>query len=38
MGYPKDLTGNFVIGAAVIISLAIEVRREQSSGDAALAH
>ena len=49
MGYLKDLTGNFtvgllllagcaVIGAAVVISLRIDVRREQASGGVALAH
>jgi MFS transporter, ACS family, tartrate transporter len=49
MGYLKDLTGNFtvgllllagcaVIGAIVVVSLRIDVRREQSSGEIALAH
>jgi nitrate/nitrite transporter NarK len=49
MGYLKDLTGNFtvgllllaccaVLGAAVVISLRIDAKREQSSGEAALAH
>ncbi|MEA2920473.1 MAG: transporter, family, tartrate transporter [Bradyrhizobium sp.] len=49
MGYLKDLTGTFttgllllagcaVIGAAVVLSLRIDVRREQSSGEVALAH
>ena len=49
MGYLKDLTGNFtvgllllagcaVIGAAVVVSLRIDARREQSSGEVALAH
>jgi D-galactonate transporter len=49
MGYLKDLTGNFttgllllagcaVIGAVVVVSLRIDVRREQSSGAVALAH
>src|ERR1700748_2471306 len=49
MGYLKDLTGNFtvgllllsgcaVIGAAVVVSLRIDVKREQSSGEVALAH
>jgi ACS family tartrate transporter-like MFS transporter len=49
MGYLKDLTGTFtvgllllagcaVIGAAVVMSLGIDVRREQSSGEVALAH
>jgi ACS family tartrate transporter-like MFS transporter len=49
MGYLKDLTGNFtvgllllagcaVIGAAVVMSLRIDVRREQASGEVALAH
>jgi MFS family permease len=49
MGYLKDLTGNFttgllllagcaVLGAAVVMSLRIDVRREQASGEAALAH
>ena len=49
MGYLKDLTGTFtvgllllagcaVVGAAVVMSLRIDVRREQSSGDVALAH
>jgi MFS transporter, ACS family, tartrate transporter len=49
MGYLKDLTGNFtagllllagcaVVGAAVVMSLRIDVRREQASGEVALAH
>jgi MFS family permease len=49
MGYLKDLTGNFtvgllllagcaVIGAAVVVSLRIDAKREQSSGEVALAH
>ena len=49
MGYLKDLTGTFtvgllllagcaVVGAVVVMSLRIDVRREQSSGDVALAH
>jgi D-galactonate transporter len=49
MGYLKDLTGTFtvgllllagcaVIGAAVVMSLRIDVRREQSSSQVALAH
>jgi D-galactonate transporter len=49
MGYLKDLTGNFtvgllllagcaVLGAVVVMSLRIDVRREQSSGEVALAH
>ena len=50
MGYLKDLTGNFtlgllslagcaVVGAAVVLSLRIDVRREQTAaGDVALAH
>jgi MFS transporter, ACS family, tartrate transporter len=49
MGYLKDLTGNFtvgllllagcaVIGAAVVVSLRIDAKREQSSGELALAH
>jgi cyanate permease len=49
MGFLKDLTGNFttgllllagcaVIGAVVVVSLRIDVRREQSSGEIALAH
>jgi MFS transporter, ACS family, tartrate transporter len=49
MGYLKDLTGNFtvgllllagcaVIGAAVVISLRIDAKREQSAGEIALAH
>jgi sugar phosphate permease len=49
MGYLKDLTGTFtagllllagcaVIGAAVVMSLRIDVRREQATGEAALAH
>jgi MFS transporter, ACS family, tartrate transporter len=49
MGYLKDLTGNFtvgllllagcaVIGAAVVISLRINAKREQSAGEVALAH
>jgi MFS transporter, ACS family, tartrate transporter len=49
MGYLKDLTGNFtvgllllagcaVLGAAVVATLRIDVRREQSSGKVALAH
>jgi ACS family tartrate transporter-like MFS transporter len=49
MGYLKDMTGTFttgllllagcaVFGAAVVVSLRIDVRREQSTGEAALAH
>jgi len=49
MGYLKDLTGNFtvgllllagcaVLGAAVLISLRIDAKREQSLGEVALAH
>jgi MFS family permease len=49
MGYLKDLTGNFtvgllllagfaVLGAAVVISLRIDAKREHSSGEVALAH
>jgi MFS family permease len=49
MGYLKDLTGDFtigllllagcaVIGAAVVVSLRIDAKREQSSGEAVLAH
>jgi ACS family tartrate transporter-like MFS transporter len=49
MGYLKDMTGNFtagllllagsaVLGAVVVIALRIDVRREQSSGEAVLAH
>ena len=49
MGYLKDLTGNFttgllvlagcaVVGAAVVLSLRIDVRREHATGDVVLAH
>jgi nitrate/nitrite transporter NarK len=49
MGYLKDLTGNFtvgllllagcaVLGAVVVATLRIDARREQSSGEIALAH
>jgi hypothetical protein len=49
MGYLKDLTGDFttgllllagcaVIGAVVVMSLRIDVKREQASGEVALAH
>src|SRR6201985_2358267 len=49
MGYLKDLTGSFtvgllllagcaVIGATVVVSLRIDAKREQSSGNVALAH
>src|SRR3954447_21222334 len=49
MGYLKDLTGTFttgllllagcaVVGAAVVMSLRIDVRREQAAGEVALAH
>jgi MFS transporter, ACS family, tartrate transporter len=49
MGYLKDLTGNFtvgllllagcaVLGAAVVLGLRIDAKREQSSGEVALAH
>ena len=49
MGYLKDLTGNFtagllllagcaVLGAAVVVSLRIDAKREQLSGEVALAH
>jgi MFS transporter, ACS family, tartrate transporter len=48
MGYLKDLTGDFtagllllagcgVIGAAVVVSLRIDAKREQSSGEVVLA-
>jgi D-galactonate transporter len=49
MGYLKDLTGTFttgllllagcaVVGAAVVMGLRIDVRREQAAGEVALAH
>jgi ACS family tartrate transporter-like MFS transporter len=49
MGYLKDLTGTFttgllllagcaVVGAAVVMSLRIDVRREQAAGEVAPAH
>ena len=49
MGYLKDLTGNFtvgllllagcaVIGAAVVVSLRIDAKRELPSDEVALAH
>jgi D-galactonate transporter len=49
MGYLKDLTGNFtagllllagcaVLGAAVVVNLRIDVKREQSAGEVVLAH
>jgi ACS family tartrate transporter-like MFS transporter len=49
MGYLKDLTGTFttgllllagcaLVGAAVVMSLRIDVRREQAAGEVALAH
>jgi MFS transporter, ACS family, tartrate transporter len=49
MGYLKDLSGDFtvgllllagcaVLGAAVVMSLRIDAKREQSSGEVALAH
>jgi MFS transporter, ACS family, tartrate transporter len=49
MGYLKDLTGNFtiglllltgcaVVGAGVVVSLRIDAKREQSSGEVALAN
>src|SRR6201994_4921674 len=49
MGYLKDLTGTFttgllllagcaVVGAAVVMSLRIDVRREHAAGEAVLAH
>lgn len=49
MGYLKDLTGNFtvgllllagcaLVGAAVVVGLRIDVRREQATGDVVLAH
>jgi MFS transporter, ACS family, tartrate transporter len=49
MGYLKDMTGNFtlgllllagcaLLGAAVVATLRIDVRREQSSAEVALAH
>jgi ACS family tartrate transporter-like MFS transporter len=49
MDYLKDLTDNFavgllllaacaVLGAAVVVSLRIDVKREQSAGEVALAH
>jgi MFS transporter, ACS family, tartrate transporter len=49
MGYLKDLTGTFttgllllagcaVVGAAAVMSLRIDVRREQAAGEVALAH
>src|SRR4051812_19888291 len=49
MGYLKDLTGTFttgllllagcaLVGAAAVMSLRIDVRREQAAGEAVLAH
>jgi nitrate/nitrite transporter NarK len=49
MGYLKDLTGSFTTGllllagcalggAAAVMSLRIDVRREQAAGEAVLAH
>jgi MFS transporter, ACS family, tartrate transporter len=49
MGYLKDLTGSFtagllllagcaVLGAVVVLTLRIDAKREQSSGEVALAH
>jgi MFS family permease len=49
MGYLKDLTGNFtvgllllagcaVLGAAVVLGLRIDAKREQASGEVAVAH
>jgi cyanate permease len=49
MGYLKDLTGNFtagllllagcaLVGAIVVVSLRIDARREQLSGEIAMAH
>ena len=49
MGYLKDLTGNFtagllllagcsLLGAIVVMLLRIDVRREQLSGEVAMAH
>ena len=49
MGYLKDLTGNFtagllllagcaLLGAIVVSLLPIDVRREQASGEAVMAH
>jgi hypothetical protein len=49
MGYLKDLTGDFtvgllllagcaVIGAAIVVSLRIDAKRELPSGEVALAH
>jgi len=49
MGYLKELTGTFttgllllagcaLVGAAVVMSLRIDVRREQAAGEVALAH
>jgi len=49
MGYLKDMTGSFtpgllllagcaVVGAAVVLSLRIDVRREQAAGGVVLAH
>jgi len=49
MGYLKDLTGNFtagllllagcaLVGAIVVVILRIDARREQLSGDIAMAH
>jgi cyanate permease len=49
MGYLKDLTGSFtagllllagcaLVGAIVVLILRIDARREQLSGDVAMAH
>jgi sugar phosphate permease len=49
MGYLKDLTGNFtagllllagcaLVGAVVVVMLRIDARREQLSGEVAMAH
>jgi hypothetical protein len=49
MGYLKDLTGTFtagllllsgcaLVGALVVVMLRIDVRREQVSGEIAMAH
>ena len=49
MGYLKDMTGNFtagllllagcaLLGAIVVVLLRIDVRREQLSGELAVAH
>jgi ACS family tartrate transporter-like MFS transporter len=49
MGYLKDLTGSFtagllllagcaLVGAIVVVLLRIDARREQASGEIAMAH